>query len=189
MEKRHRVTHTDKLGRVAEDLAIIKLSTLFPDCYVSQVVNGQLHDLEIRKKDEKLTRGICKIHVKATNSRGTSQGGVPFYHISIQHGHGKEQRLTGGKKIPYREGDNDFFLFYIFPEAKFYVVPSDVIKDRVGAKFYVGLTTPTRRDGGICEKYLEAWSLIAEFLGIATPIEEPPKTKLIDTTLIIPVIT
>ena len=43
------VTHTDKLGRVAEDLAIIKLSTLFEDCIVSHVVNNQLHDIEIRK--------------------------------------------------------------------------------------------------------------------------------------------
>jgi hypothetical protein len=44
------VTHTDKLGRVAEDLAIIKLSTLFEDCIVSHVVNNQLHDIEIRKR-------------------------------------------------------------------------------------------------------------------------------------------
>jgi hypothetical protein len=167
------VTHSDKLGRVAEDLATIKLSTLFEDCIVSQVVNNQLHDIEIRKKDEPLTAGICRIQVKATNSKG-SVAGSQFYAIAIHHGGG----MGSGKKENYKKGDVDFFLFYVFPEAKYYVIPADAIRAKLGAKLYVGIPTPERRASAIYEKYLEAWGLIADFLGLLTKEE-----KTIDITL------
>jgi hypothetical protein len=73
-------THTDKLGRVAEDLAVIKLSTLFIDCIVSHVVNTQPHDVEIWKKDETLTKGFCKIQVKSTSSKVST---CDSYHVNI----------------------------------------------------------------------------------------------------------
>jgi hypothetical protein len=163
------VTHTDKLGRVAEDLAIIKLSTLFEDCIVSQIVNNQLHDIEIRKRDEPLTKGICRIQVKSTNSKG-KVGGHQFYLMAIHHGGSKD-------KAYYGREDADFFLFYVFPEGKFYVVPNDAVKGKSGTKLYVGLPKP-KQARAIYEKYLEAWGLIADFLGLSTT-----EGETIDTTL------
>jgi hypothetical protein len=158
-------THTDKLGRVAEDLAVIKLSTLFKDCIVSHVVNNQPHDVEIRKKDETLTKGICKIQVKSTSSRVSTRGS---YHINIWHAKG----AALGQKVGYALDELDFFLLYVFPEAKFYVVPSDALGSRTGIQLYVGCDTPrhstTQRT---YEKYLEAWWLIADFLGLSTKEE------------------
>ena len=161
------VTHTDKLGRVAEDIAIIKLSTLFKDCIVSHVVNNQLHDIEIRKKDEALTKGICRIQVKATNSKGVV-GGHQFYLVAIHHG-------SREKKVYYEREDTDFFLFYVFPEGKFYVVPTDAVNGKSGTKLYVGLPKP-KQARAIYEKYLEAWWLIAKFLGISTKEEQNNKS-------------
>jgi hypothetical protein len=163
------VTHVDKLGRVAEDLAIIKLSTLFENCIVSHVVNNQLHDIEIRKKDEPLTKGICRIQVKSTNSKGR-RSGSECYGLSIHH--------SVGGTASYKQGDVDFFLFFVFPEAKYYVVPAGAVGDRNRVMLYVGLSTPKQRGSAIYEKYLEAWGLIADFLGLSTKEE-----KTIDTTL------
>jgi hypothetical protein len=167
------VTHSDKLGRVAEDLAVIELSTRFEDCIVSQVVNNQLHDIEIRKNDEPLTSGICRIQVKATNSKKTSGSGQS-YRIAIHHGGG----MGSGKKENYKKGDVDFFLFYVFPEAKYYVIPADAIRGKLGAKLYVGFTPPEQKGSAIYEKYLEAWGLIADFLGLSTT-----EGETIDNTL------
>lgn len=159
-----KATHTDRLGSVAEDLAIIQLSTLFEDCIVSQVVNSQLHDLEIRKNDEQLTKGICRIQVKSTNSRGRV-GGHQYYIVGIHHQ--SFVKGVGAKKVTFETDTVDFFLFYVFPEGKFYVVPSDVARDKHAVKLYVGLPKPPQARG-IYEKYLEAWWMIADFLGVPT---------------------
>jgi hypothetical protein len=151
-------THADNLGRVAEDLAIVKLSTRFENCIVSHVVNNQLHDVEIRKKDELLTKGICRIQVKSTNSK-QRDGASEYYGLSIHHG-------VGGT-ASYKQGDVDFFLFFVFPEAKYYVVPAHVVGDRNRVKLYFGLSKPKRSGSAICEKYLEAWDLIGDFLGLS----------------------
>jgi hypothetical protein len=156
-------THTDKLGRVAEDLTTIKLSTLFKDCVVSHVVNNQPHDVEIRKKDEKLTKGICKIQVKSTT---TKQSNRDSYHINIVNAKG----AALGQKVGYELDTLDFFLLYVFPEAKFYVVPSNAIGSRTGTQLYVGCPKPKHGNAKF-EKYLEAWWLIAEFLGLSTKEE------------------
>jgi hypothetical protein len=42
--RKRTAAHTNRLGKVAEDIAIIKLSTLFEDCIISLVANNQLHD-------------------------------------------------------------------------------------------------------------------------------------------------
>jgi hypothetical protein len=42
--RKRKAAHTNRLGKVAEDIAIIKLSTLFEDCIISLVANNQLHD-------------------------------------------------------------------------------------------------------------------------------------------------
>lgn len=76
--------------------------------------------------------------------------------------------MGSGKKENYKKGDVDFFLFYVFPEAKYYVIPADAIRAKLGAKLYVGLPMPERRASAIYEKYLEAWGLIADFLGLLT---------------------
>jgi hypothetical protein len=155
-------THTDKLGRVAEDLATIKLSTLFKDCVVSHVVNNQPHDVEIRKIDEARTKGICKIQVKSTT---TKRANYDSYHINVVNAKG----AALGQKVGYELDILDFFLLYVFPEAKFYVVPSNAIGSRTGLHLYVGCDTPrhstTQRP---YEKYLEAWWLIGDFLSIPT---------------------
>lgn len=166
-------THTDKLGRIAEDLAMVKLSALFEDCIVSHVVNNQLHDVEIRRKDEPLTKGICRIQVKSSNSKGNDKHGQPFYAVGLHHSHYADGAL---KRITYEKKDADFFLFYIFPEAKFYVFPTDAVKGKHGMKLYVGLPKPKIRVD--YEKYLEAWELIADFLGLSTE-----EGKTIDNTL------
>jgi hypothetical protein len=152
-------THTDKLGRVAEDLATIKLSTLFKDCVVSHVVNNQPHDVEIRKKDEPLTKGICKIQVKSTTTRQSKRDA---YHINIVNAKG----AALGQKVGYELHVLDFFLLYVFPEAKFYVVPSNAIGSRTGLHLYAGCAAKPRHGTAKFEQYLEAWWLIAEFLGI-----------------------
>ena len=157
------VTHTDKLGSVAEDIAIIKLATLFDDCIVSHVVNNQLHDLEIRRKDETLTKGICRIQVKSTNSKDKTS-----YRAAAHHG-------SSFTKVYYSKQDAEFFLFYVFPEGKFYVVPADAVES--GMRFYVGLTK-ANKSTGFYEKYLEAWDLIGNFLGLSTKEE-----KIVDSTL------
>jgi hypothetical protein len=157
---RANATHSERLGRAAEDIAIVKLSTLFEECIVSQVANNQLHDLEIRRKDALLIDGICRIQVKSTNSV-VDRGGHQAYAVGIHHNSGL------GKRTHYREEDADFFIFYVFPEAKFYVVPTDAIEGRTGALLYAGLPTP--RGKGVYEGYLEAWELIAEFLGLVNP--------------------
>jgi hypothetical protein len=162
--------HSGQLGLVAEEMAILKLSVLFQDCYVSQVVNNQLHDVEIRKKDETSTKGICRIQVKASTSKGI-EGRQPFYAVGLHH-----KRYVWGegtKGTRYEKDDVDFFLFYIFQEAKFYVFPSDAVRDKHGMKLYVGLPKPKIRID--YEKYLEAWDLIGNFLGI--PIEAKTNTQ------------
>jgi hypothetical protein len=164
------VTHTDKLGRVAEDLVVIKLSSLFEDCIVSQVTNNQLHDVEIRKSDEKLTERICKIQVKATNSKQT-RGAREAYFITIHHGAG----MGSGKKENYKRGDVDFFIFYVFPPAAHYVIPDEAIRGSLGTTLYAGLPKP---HGAKYEKYLDAWPLITDFLGL--PAKEE---KTINNTL------
>jgi len=166
-------THTDKLGRVAEDLAVIKLSTLFKDCVVSHVVNNQPHDVEIRKKDEKLTKGICKIQVKSTTTKITTRDS---YHINIWYAKG----AALGQKVRYDLDVLDFFLLYVFPEAKFYVVPADALEGKTGIQLYVGCTVPKRSTATVRahEKYLEAWWLIADFLGLSTQ-----ERKTVDNTL------
>jgi restriction endonuclease len=153
------VAHTDKLGRAAEDLAIIKLGTLFEGCIVSKVENNQLHDIEIRKKDEQLTENICKIQVKATNSKGVV-GKSQFYAVTIQHGAGS------GKKQIYNLGDVNFFFFYVFPESKFYIVPAQALTGKLGVKLYINLPRPN--GPAEYEKYIEAWWLIGDFLGLST---------------------
>src|SRR5665647_429128 len=159
-------THTDTLGRVAEDLAMIKLSTLFKDCIISHVVNNQAHDVEIRRNDETLTKGICKIQVKSTSSK---QHMRDSYHINIWYAKG----AALGQKIGYDLDVLDFFLLYVYPEAKFYVVPTDAIGNRTGIQLYVGCDNLKRSSNTRThEKYLEAWWLIAEFLGTQT---EAPK--------------
>ena len=142
------VAHTDKLGRVAEDLALIQLATLFEECIVSKIENNQLHDIEIRKKDEKSTAGICRIQVKSTNSKRTA-GPYQNYLINMRHGAG----MGRGKKAPYERGDIDFFLFYVYPAARFYVVPENAIRGKSGAALYVGLPKPKTNK---YEKYLDA---------------------------------
>ena len=160
-------THTDTLGRVAEDLAMIKLSTLFKDCIISHVVNNQAHDVEIRRNDETLTKGICKIQVKSTSSK---QHMRDSYHINIWYAKG----AALGKKVGYDLDVLDFFLLYVYPEAKFYVVPSNAIGNRTGIQLYAGCANPKRSTATLRthEKYLEAWWLIADFLGTQT---EAPK--------------
>jgi PD-(D/E)XK endonuclease len=171
-------THTDQLGRVAEDLAIINLSTHFKDCIVSHVANNQLHDVEIRRKDEPLTKRICKIQVKATTHKTTTSG-----HNSYTVAFLSAKGAATGKKIAYNLDDVDFFLIYVFPEAKFYVVPTDAIETRTGTRLYVGCPKPTNAHARMLfEKYLEAWWLIADFLGMST--ESQTQTKLADTTTI-----
>jgi hypothetical protein len=166
-------THTDQLGRVAEDLAIIKLSTLFNDCVVSHVVNNQPQDVEIRKKDETLTKGICKIQVKSTSSKQTKRDS---YHINIWYAKG----AALGQKVGYNIDELDFFLLYVFPEAKFYVVPSGAIGTKTGIQLFVGCDTQRHSTATLrtYEKYLEAWWLIADFLGLSTT-----EGKTIDNTL------
>jgi hypothetical protein len=115
------VAHTDKLGRVAEDLAIIELGARFEDCIVSKVENNQLHDIEIRKKGEPLTENICKVQVKATTSKRVI-GDYQNYLVSIQHGAGS------GKKTRYDQEDLNFFFIYVFPVGKFYVIPVDALR-------------------------------------------------------------
>jgi len=156
-------THTYKLGRLAEDLAIVKLSTLFNDCVVSQVVNNQHHDLEIRKKEETLVRGICKIQVKSTNSKHV-KGTHKFYAAAIHHSKGR-------RTIRYEKDDADFFLFYVYPEGKFYVFPSEVVNGLHGMKLYVGLPYPSQGKA-VYEKYIETWQLIANFLGYTAQEEQ-----------------
>jgi len=156
------VAHTDKLGRVAEDLAIIQLGTRFDDCIVSKVENNQLHDIEIRKKGEPLTENICKIQVKSTASKRVI-GDYQNYLVTMHHGAG------GGKKAGYDQEGVNFFFFYVFPEGKFYIIPADVLKGKLGAALFVGLPTPKRKKNtAIYEKYLEAWWLIGDFLGVPT---------------------
>jgi PD-(D/E)XK endonuclease len=154
------VAHTDKLGRLAEDLALIQLATLFEDCIISKVENNQLHDIEIRKKNETLTENICKIQVKSTNSKGVV-GKHEFYAVTIQHGAGS------GKKQIYNRGDVNFFFFYVFPESTFYVVPAEVLTGKLGVKLYAGLARP-KMGPAEYEKYTEAWWLIGDFLGVPT---------------------
>jgi hypothetical protein len=155
-------THTDKLGRVAEDLATIKLSTLFKDCVVSHVINNQPHDVEIRRIDETLTKGICKIQVKSTTTRQSKRDS---YHINIWYAKG----AALGQKVGYNLDDLDFFLLYVFPEAKFYVVPSSALGTKTGIQLFVGCDTPRHRTTERpYEKYLEAWWLIGDFLGVPT---------------------
>jgi len=158
-----KAAYSERLGRAAEDIAIVKLVTLFENCIVSQVANNQLHDLEIRKKDSLLVDEICRMQVKSTNS-AVDKGGHQAYAVGIHHNNGS------GKRANYSEDDADFFLFYVFPEAKFYVVPTDAIEGRTGALLYAGLPTP--RGKGVYEGYLEAWDLIGEFLGLANPDEK-----------------
>jgi hypothetical protein len=152
-------THSPMLGRLAEDLAIVKLSKKFENCIVSQVVNNQLHDLEIRRKDEFSTERICRIQVKSTSHKGR-RSGSECYGLNIHHS-------SRGTKS-YKQADVDFFLFFVLPELAYYVVPADAVGDKNRAMLYVNLAQPERRGSAIYEDYLEKWNLIGDFLGVST---------------------
>jgi hypothetical protein len=83
--------------------------------------------------------------------------------------------MGSGKKENYKHGDVDFFIFYVFPAAAFYVIPDEAIRGSLGTTLYAGLPKP---HGAKYEKCLEAWSLITDFLGLSTKEE-----KTIDSTL------
>jgi len=168
------VEHTDKLGRVAEDLAVLELATRLENCIVSKIGNNQLHDIEIRKKGEPLTENICKIQVKSTSSRRTV-GDYQNYLVSIQHGAGS------GKKTGYDPEDLDFLFIYVFQAKKFYIIPTDAIKGKIGAALFVGLSQPKRKHSAIYEKYLDAWWLIGEFLGVQTPDDKRERQTLLSS--------
>jgi hypothetical protein len=152
-----KVKHSVLLGGAAEDLACTKLALLFEDCVITKVVNGKSHDIEIRTQDEPLTEKICRIQVKSTNHVGVRPDGNLYY---LQMFHKSQGRR-------YERDDADFFLLYVFPVGKFYTVPSEAIQGRVGTRLYVD--TPKPHGRARYEKYLEAWDLIGEFLGV------PPK--------------
>ena len=142
------------MGGVAEDLACTRLALLFDECVVAKIVNGLPHDIEIRLKDEPLTNRICRIQVKSTNHTSVRPNGQPFY-LQMFH-------RSGGKR--YEIEDADFFLFYVFPAGKFYVVPSEAIQGKLGTRLYADVPKPRGR--AKFEKYLEAWNLIGDFLGV-----------------------
>jgi hypothetical protein len=163
------------MGGVAEDLACTRLALLFDECVVSKIVNGLPHDIEIRIKDEPLTDKICRIQVKSTNHTRVRPNGELCYLQTFHRG--------GGKR--YEIEDADFFLFYVWPAGKFYVVPGEAIQGKLGTLLYPDVERPRGR--AKFEKYLEAWPLIGDFLGVppkmATPTTSttPTERSPIDT--------
>jgi PD-(D/E)XK endonuclease len=147
--------HTGKMGEVVEGLVMLNLATRFKDCIVSDVTNNQPHDVEIRRKDEKFVEGICKIQVKSTTTRSRK---VDSYHVNFARG--------TDKRAMYAPDDADFFLVYVFPESTFYVIPQEAAAGIYGTRLYVGCKKPIHASAGKCERYVEAWHLIGDFLKI-----------------------